>query len=318
MTGAGAVPLLRLAAGAVRVVVSPHAGGAIAQFALESGGALIDILRPPSAAALADGNARGLGCFPLVPFSNRIGLARFRFDGRDYQLNRNFPPEPNAIHGDAWQHPWQVETAVADRTVLSYRHDGAEAGGAGWPFRYRVEQRIAVDPNGLTVELATTNLEAFAWPFGCGLHPYFRQTPAMRLTAALPAVWLWDTLKLPVARLATPPAWDFSAGRRPLGLNLDHCFAGWDGRVRIEWPELRLALGLTADSATPAPIFRHLVIAVLPDPLQPQTVAIEPVSNANDGVNLLARGEPDHGMVMIEPAATITGRVRFSIERLGA
>jgi aldose 1-epimerase len=300
--------LIELAAGPVRVVLSPEAGGAVARFAVERAGILVDLLRPPSPAALAGTNARALGSYPLVPFSNRIDHAAFRLDGQDYRLNRNFPPEPHAIHGDGWQHPWQVEDAARDRATLCYRHDGADAGGAGWPFRYLARQRFTVDPGGLTIVIEATNLEQRPWPFGCGLHPYFRVTPAMRLTARLPAVWLWDTLKLPVVKVPTPPAWDFTAGRAVARLNLDHCFAGWDGRAEIAWPELALRLTITADA-----LFGHCVIAVLPNADAPQAVAIEPVSHANNAINLRDDGDPGHGLVSIAPGATIGGQVRFAL-----
>jgi aldose 1-epimerase len=135
------------------------------------------------------------------------------------------------------------------------------------------------------------------------VHPYFRATPGMRLTAHAPQVWMWDTLKLPVARIATPPQWDFANGRTVPDLNLDHCFAGWDRRARLDWPELGVALTIEADA-----IFSHLVVAQLAE-----VVAVEPVTNANDGVNLMARGDPDHGMLMIAPGQTIGGRVRFAL-----
>jgi aldose 1-epimerase len=295
--------LIPLSAGPVRAIVSPEAGGTIAQFAVVRDGTVIDLMRPPHPAALADTNPRALASYPLVPFSNRIAHARFGFDGTDYGLRQNFLPEPHAIHGDAWQCPWRVDDATGDRTTISYRHDGAAAGGAGWPFRYQARQTIAVDPGGLTIEIGATNLDTRAWPFGCGVHPYFRSTPGLRLTARLPNVWMWDTLKLPVVRVATPPAWDFAAGRTLPDLNLDHCFAGWDQRARLEWPELGLALTIEADA-----IFTHFVIAVLGD-----VVAIEPVTNATDGVNLRDRGAPHHGMLMIERGQTIGGRVRFAL-----
>ena len=296
--------LIELAAGAVRVVLSPEAGGAIARFAVERAGTLVDLLRPPDPDALARRAARALAAYPLVPFSNRIAYAAFRFDGRDYMLERNFPPEPHAIHGDGWQTPWRVESTAADRAVLSCRHDGAASGGAGWPFAYEARQEFVVDAGGLTVAIGATNRDTLAWPFGCGLHPYFRATPAMTLTAHLPEVWLWDTVKLPVAHLATPAPWDFTGGRAVAALDLDHCFAGWDGRAAIAWPELGLAVRLVADD-----LFGHCVVAALPG----NVVAVEPVSHATDAINMRARGEGDHGLRMIAPGATIGGRVRFEV-----
>ncbi|MEJ0071482.1 MAG: hypothetical protein WDO24_25135 [Pseudomonadota bacterium] len=76
-------------------------------------------------------------------------------------------------------------------------------------------------------------------------------------------------------------------------LNLDHCFAGWDGRAEIAWPELGLQLTMTAD-----PRFGHCVIAVLPSADAPEAVvAIEPVSHANNAINLQDDGDPGHGLV---------------------
>ncbi len=295
--------LIPLSAGPVRAIVSPEAGGSIAQFAVVRDGAVIDLMRPPLPAALADTNPRALASYPLVPFSNRIAYARFGFDGADYALRQNFLPEPHAIHGDGWQSRWATDAVAGDRVSISYVHDGAESGGAGWPFRYQARQTISVDDGGMTIEIGATNLDTRAWPFGCGVHPYFRATPGLRLTARVPQVWMWDTLKLPVARIDVPPAWDFAAGRPVAGLNLDHCFGGWDQRARLEWPELGVALTLEADA-----IFGHLVIAALGE-----VFAVEPVTNANDGINLRDRGDPHHGLVMIEPGRTIGGRVRFAL-----
>jgi aldose 1-epimerase len=295
--------LIPLSAGPVRAIVSPEAGGSLAQFAVVREGAVIDLMRPPLPVALADTNPRALASYPLVPFSNRIAYARFGFEGADYALRQNFLPEPHAIHGDGWQARWATDAVAADRVSISYVHDGPEAGGAGWPFRYQARQTIAVDDGGMTIEIGATNLDTRAWPFGCGVHPYFRATPGLRLTARLPQVWMWDTLKLPVARIDVPPQWDFSAGRAVGGLNLDHCFAGWDQRARLEWPEFGVALTIEADA-----IFGHLVIAALGE-----VFAVEPVSHANDGINLRDRGDHHHGLVMLEPGRTIGGRVRFAL-----
>src|SRR5581483_9621516 len=254
--GMAAPRLIELAAGPVRVVLSPEAGGALARVAVERDGALIDLLRPPSPAALTARNARALGGFPLVPFSNRIADARFRFEGRDYALNQNFPPEPHAIHGDGWQAAWQVEAVAPDRATLAFRHDGAGSGGSGWPFRYEARQTVAVDRAGLTIALEATNRAPHAWPFGCGLHPYFNAAPGLRLTARLPEVWMWDTRHLPLVKIATPPAWDVGDGRSAGRLRCDSLLARWDGPGRLHLPGLRLAVTIEAD-----PLFNHCVVA---------------------------------------------------------
>ena len=51
--------------------ICPELGGAIANWRLRGSG--LPLLRHSDAAALAAGTPRRLGCFPLVPWSNRIG-----------------------------------------------------------------------------------------------------------------------------------------------------------------------------------------------------------------------------------------------------
>src|SRR5262245_57109797 len=96
--------LIELRRGALELDLSPRFSGAIARF--RQGGR--DVLRPAGETFARGGDPRLAGCFPLVPFSNRIADAKFRFRGQIYELPRNFPPEPHAIHGQGWQHAWEV------------------------------------------------------------------------------------------------------------------------------------------------------------------------------------------------------------------
>ncbi|WP_441768578.1 aldose epimerase family protein, partial [Klebsiella pneumoniae] len=60
-----------------------------------------------------------MGCYPLVPYSNRIGHACFEWDGTAQMLRPNFPGEPHAIHGFAWQRAWAVESATDTNVALT-------------------------------------------------------------------------------------------------------------------------------------------------------------------------------------------------------
>ena len=64
--------------------------------------------------AEGSGNVRTHAGFPLVPYSGRIDHGRFTFQGREYRVPPNFPPEPHAIHGEGWMQAWTVERADAD------------------------------------------------------------------------------------------------------------------------------------------------------------------------------------------------------------
>ena len=70
------------------------------------------------------------GCYPLVPYSNRLGYRRFRFKGKDYQTAPNFDDNPHSVHGVGWKRPWEIVSNGATEAVLRYRHEADEH----WPF----------------------------------------------------------------------------------------------------------------------------------------------------------------------------------------
>jgi aldose 1-epimerase len=45
---------------------------------------------------------------------------------------------------------------------------------------------------------------------------------------------------------------------------------------------------------------------------------VEPVSNRNDGINMLAKGHADTGVVVLAPGERVAGSVRFSFSQLAA
>jgi aldose 1-epimerase len=285
---------LRLRSGAIELELAPRLGGAITL--LRHAGR--DVLRPADPAALTD--PRFASCFPLVPFSNRIADARFRFRGRTYELPPNFPPEPHAIHGQGWQGVWEVGDVDARRAELTFRH-----AVAGTPFDYRARQLFALEDGGLRVSLEVVNAGRGPMPAGLGLHPYFERSDGVVLRARLDRVWLADERNIPNECVPLPERWDFAKAPRLAALEMDNCFCGWDGAAEIRWPETGLTLRIEAE-----PVFGHLVIYV---PRGEDFFCVEPVSNANDGFNLLDRGVPDTGVRVLEPGETLAGTIRFRV-----
>ena len=57
-----------------------------------------------------------LGCYPLVPWSNRISGGGIEAGGRFWPLRPNWPGEPYPIHGDGWRRPWRVERHTVARS----------------------------------------------------------------------------------------------------------------------------------------------------------------------------------------------------------
>src|SRR5271157_1472079 len=139
--------MLTLQAGDSSLVLAPEIGGAIVGWTL--GGT--PLLRKPSPDAIMHRDVHGLGCFPLVPFSNRIALGRFRWAGHDHALDRNLGDHPHAIHGVGWQSTWQVAAVSRDAATLSLAHHATGEQARHWPFPFEAEQRFALAADGLSV-----------------------------------------------------------------------------------------------------------------------------------------------------------------------
>lgn len=289
--------LLTLERGPLELALCPGAGGTIGRFRHRGR----DIMRPAGASLLDHGEPRDAACFPLVPFSGRIADARFRFQGRDYELARNFPPEPHAIHGQGWQLPWSVEHAAEQYVEISLEH-----AVTGTPLHYRAVQRFTLVEDGLEVAIAVTNRGDGPMPAGMGLHPYFPRTPGATLQTRLETMWLADERNIPRERVTLPETLDFSRAPRVAELELDNGFGGWNGKAILIWPELGERLTIEAD-----PVFGNLVIFVPPGEA---FFCVEPASHANNGFNLLEQGVEDTGVAVLAPGETLDGRVRFRLD----
>ncbi len=155
------------------------------------------VLDPYPAWAMCDG-AHGA---PLIPWPNRLGDGRYRFDGVDYQVGLSEPANHNAIHGFLRWRPWQAMTRDASRVVVGTRLYPL----TGYPFTLEVRIEYALDEDGLSVRTTATNLCDSACPYGAGQHPYLS-----------PGEGLIDACTLEVAagtRIVTDPERQLPAGR---------------------------------------------------------------------------------------------------------
>lgn len=263
----------------------PELGGAIG--ALRHTGH--DVLRPSPKGAR---DPLETGCFPLVPYANRIAHGRFEFAGQMHQLPLNFGEHPHSLHGLGWQVTWTVVETGADHVALVHAHDG----GAGWPWAYRAEQRFVLAPGDMRVELSLTNMTDAAMPAGLGLHPYFPCDSDTRLTFAAARVWLADDTMLPTEPVAAHYFDDWLAGAPVAGETLiDNAYSGWESTVRIEqrWG----SVGVQADDASVLHVYR---------PPGAGFFCAEPVSHLPDAIN---RG----GMDVLQPGETRTLRMILSV-----
>jgi aldose 1-epimerase len=296
--------MLTLQAGDSSLVLAPEIGGAIVGWSLGA----IPLLRRASGDAIVPGDVHGMGCFPLVPFSNRIAWGRFRWQGGDYTIERNFGDHPHAIHGIGWQSRWTVAAASRNSATLVLAH-GAEAEAARrWPFAFEAEQSFTLLPDRLRVSLAITNRHASSAPCGLGLHPYFPRSAGSTLQFAATQVWINDADMLPSQCGPISAEWDHTHGLQIGRARLDNCFAGWNGQALITAADGRPGLRIEADD-----VFGHLIVFT---PDSGDYFCAEPVSHMTDAINRFDQ-QPGHGLRSLAPGETLRGEVTFRLTASG-
>lgn len=288
-------PRIELAAEPLSLEIDPAHGGVIRRLTLHQDGSVVELLRPASAHST---DPLDSGCFPLVPFSNRIGLGRFDWGGRTIQLPPNIEGG-HAIHGHGWQRAWRVEQRDASNARLAYEHEPG-----AWPFAYRAEQRFTVSADRLTVTLSLENRGPETMPAGLGLHPYFRRPARGGLRTTVTGVWLNQANMLPDEHVTVRLPEDLLGTWLPPGAgSLDNCFTGWLRSAAIDVPGTDRTLRLTGSEA-----LKFLVVYAPPNS---DFFSAEPVSNINNAVNLGA--DVETGLVALGPGAVIEAAMTLTI-----
>jgi len=287
-----------------QAVFDPERGGSLLALSVGRGGEWVDLV--------PDGRRPENGMRPaswlMLPYSNRIRNGRFEFGGQIHQLSN---PGNHAIHGDVRRRPWEVVERGPDR--LTMRFDSAAHADFNWPWPIEAVVDIRLDGDALVQSLALWNRGTTPMPAGFGWHPYYRRwltregepvELGFSATGVHPDV---DADGLPDGpAVPLPSDLDFDPPR-PLGdRRLDTCFAGFGGRATIAWPESRVRLRYEC-----SPNVTHLVCFT---PTDRPVMAIEPAANANDGVNLLAAGQRDHGVIVVAPGERVEATFRTVVE----
>jgi aldose 1-epimerase len=261
-----------LHAGALRLALRPDLGGCIA--GLWHGGT--PVLRSTEPGALT--SSRAAATYPLLPYSNRVAYAKFRWKGHDYTTRPNFDASPHSVHGVGWQRPWQIVSSSVLELVLKLSHPG----DADWPFAFEATQYFTLTPHSMTVQMVFSNTAEIAQPVGLGWHPYFVKRERSRLHIELANRWDSDAAELPVRKVAQPGI-DSDVSH----LDFDNCFDGWKGVARIRDEKFSLQLSSSMN---------HLVVYT------PQTkpyFCVEPVSHLSNAVHM---AEPAaHGLRSVAP-----------------
>ncbi|RVT85418.1 aldose 1-epimerase [Rhodobacteraceae bacterium CCMM004] len=283
-----------LASGGLEATVSVR-GGAVLRCTWHG----VPVLRgAPDGAAPGD-----TGCFPLVPFGNRVRGNVFRFAGRDYRLHPNTPGDPHYLHGEGWRSTWDLGPVTRSSVVLRHTHDGTAI-----PYVYAAEQRVSVAQDALSLTLGVANTGPRPMPFGIGLHPYFPLTPDLRLQTVAGRMRDEAPGWLPGPPVATPRDLDFRTAARFPDRWVNNGFEDWSGRARIVWPERDVALKIRADS-----VFATMQLYSPGRGGTEDHMALEPMSHLADAHNMADLG----GLRVLAPGEGMSGTVRFALSRPG-
>ncbi len=213
-----------------------------------------DVLQPYALDQMCDG-AHGA---PLIPWPNRLGDGRYRFENSNYQVALTEPDKHNAIHGFLRWRPWHAVEQRRHRVVMATTLVPLE----GYPFALDVRVDYGLDDAGLTVTTTATNIGDQPAPYGCGQHPYL--SPGDGLIDDCTLYLDADTRILTDPRRELPigvenvdgTPYDFRGGRRVGDLKIDYAFTDLhrdaDGRawVRLARTDGRVA-ELWVDDAYP-------------------------------------------------------------------
>jgi aldose 1-epimerase len=286
------VPALLLQSGELRLALRPDLGGCIAGLWLGE----LPVLRSVDPASLD--SVRLSGCYPLVPFSNRVARASLSWQGTSHPLVRNFAGEEHSIHGVGWLRPWSVLDESESLAMLSYEH---RADGA-WPFAFDASQVFRLAGDALEMTLSMTNQSTQPAPAGLGWHPYFVKRARSRISFAASGRWEMGPDKLPTVH---KPSHGLDAACA--FLDVDHCFDGWTGVVQLrdEALHVRMSSGLSR-------------LVVFTNDTR-DFVAIEPVSHVNNAMNMLdlpGMTAERLGVRILQPGESVSVDMRIEMERV--
>jgi aldose 1-epimerase len=281
---APATPSFELHAGALRLALRPDLGGCIAGLWHRD----TPILRGVEPAALQA--SRQSGCFPLVPYSNRLGYRHFRWKGHEYTTQPNFDDNPHSLHGVGWKRAWEIVSSSTVEVVLRHRH----VADADWPFDYEASQYFTLTPQSMQVQMVFTNTGVLPQPVGLGWHPYFPKRLRSRLHIELSDRWDSDATQLPVRKVAQPGI-DSDVAH----LDFDNCFEGWKGPARIRDEKFSLQLSASLP---------YLVVFT---PKDKDYFCVEPVSHVSNAIHMADPAA--HGLRTVQPGETTDAWMKLDI-----
>jgi aldose 1-epimerase len=282
--------MISITAAGYELVLAPEIGGSVARFTRGNS----QILRGCDAPE----GPLDCGCFPLVPYCNRIRDGAFLFRGKRVEIARNMAGDPSPLHGDGWLGPWNVESQSESSACLFFAHEPGQ-----WPWAYESRQTFRVSESGLEAEITCRNLSVEPMPCGLGFHPYFPCDAQTRIDTAVERVWEVDGKVLPTGIAPTTGRYALD-GQPACGRGLDNGYGGWGGEMRLTAGD-----GAVTRMSSPDAAFFQIY-----SPPAGGLLAAEPVSHANAAMNEPEERWAELGLRVLEPGETMRLRMRLGLE----
>lgn len=159
---------------------------------INASGRRLEVLRGYSEAfdSTSDFNPLLSAMFPMVPFVNRIKGNSFELYGKKIDLPTHHLDSEFYLHGDGWINDWHV--TKNNTTIYCYFESHIKG-----ICHYSARQEISLVGNEVNITLTIKNLGMQEFPYGIGLHPYFRCEYDSLLSFSPEGVWLEQHDHLP-------------------------------------------------------------------------------------------------------------------------
>lgn len=220
-------------------------------------------------------------------------------------------PDGTAIHGVVREYPLAV--LEADDTSIRMWFDSRLHAAVNFPFAFTAWVEYRLEGANFITRIGVNNVDSEPIPVGFGTHPFLMRaltSPTDTLSLELPCTHAFPLVDcMPVgAPVPVEPRLDYQR-LRPIGnVFVDDCLTNrlLGKPIRFVYPESHTTITHWMDH-----LYRNVIVYM---PVDYPYIAVEPVTNTNDGFNMLAQGVADHHVHILQPGEAREAMSGYSVE----